>query len=74
MTQSNIIKRLLYSIGMTLVFFLIQLIYGNATEWYFYLLFFVLIYSLVSSKLWKNKIAPWVKEKDSKTKSKNNNN
>ncbi len=73
MAQSNLIKRLIYSIGMTLIFFLIQFFYGNATEWYFYLLFFVLIFSLVNSKLWKNKIAPWVKEKDSKNKSPNDN-
>jgi len=70
MSKSNFKQRLIYSLGMTVVFCIIQFIYGNMTAWYFYLLFFILIFSFVSSPLWKNTIAPWIKEKENKQKNK----
>ena len=66
MNKSNLKQRLIYSMGITSVFFIIQFIYGNMTDWYFYLLFFILNFSFVSSNLWKNKLAPWIKKRDKK--------
>jgi hypothetical protein len=64
MFNSIIFKRLFHSVFMTFIFFMLQHFDKTLIKWYFYIMFFVLDFSLINSKFYNDVILSWGKKQD----------